>query len=340
MNHSLKFGNKYIGTSHPVFVIAEIGINHEGCVDTCARMIELAKSSGADAVKLQTCPASENYVKGTESYSLFSKSELSLDETAQMFQYAKDIGIEIFTTSPDPFTLECIDKLNPAAHKISSGMMTNSVILRKTMEKGRTVLISTGLAEEKDIDDVFQTIGNYGDKKKVGLFQCTSLYPCPDEHLNLAAINYLKEKYDVPVGFSDHSVGDDTASYAVMAGASFVEKHFTLDKARESYDHRLSLEPKEMRQMIGKIRRAENMLGQGDKNLSNALEINTKKFLRCLSAKKDIKVGDKFNEDNIAIKRPLPDKRGLDPKFYYKIIGKKANKDLNFDDPICAEDFE
>lgn len=340
MIKKLKFGDKYIGVGHPVLVIAEIGINHEGSAAICAKMIEAAKNSGADAVKLQTCSAAENYVKGTESYELFSKSELTQEETAQMFQYARDIEIEIFTTSPDPHDLEWVDRLNPAAHKISSGMMTNSVILKETLKKGRTVLISTGLAEEQDIDTVFETVNSYGNRDGVGLFQCTSLYPCPDEHLNLATINHLKKKYEVAVGFSDHSDGIETASYAVAAGARFIEKHFTLDKTRDSYDHRLSLEPQDMKEMVEKVRWAERMMGQSQKFIPEDLKLNRKKFLRCLIAKTDIKNGEVFNEDNIALKRPLPDKRGLDPKFYYDIMGKKANRDIDEDTPILTEYIE
>lgn len=340
MINSLSFGTKIIGSGYPTLVIAEIGINHEGSASVCKKMIDAAKNAGADAVKLQTCPASENYVKGTESYNLFSKSELSQEETAQIFNYAKNIGIEIFTTSPDPQTLEWIDRLNPAAHKISSGMMTNSVILRKTLEKGKTVLISTGLAAESDINEVFNIVDSCGDKNKVGLFQCTSLYPCPDEHLNLASIKYLQNTYNVPVGFSDHSADIDTASYAVAAGACFIEKHFTLDKTRESYDHRLSLEPDEFSKMILLIRRAENMMGQAQKSIPDALKPNTKKFLRCLIAKKNINNGEIFNENNVALKRPLPDKRGLDPKFYDEIMGKKATRNISIDSPIYLKDIE
>lgn len=335
-----EFGSKKIGEGQPTYIISEIGVNHEGNVDVCAKMIEASAYAGVDAIKLQTCDAEENYVPGTESYELFSQCELSREETDKMFKYARQLGLDPFTTSPDPRTLEWVDKLNPAGHKISSGMMTNPVIIRKTCETNRPILMSTGLATQDQIDESVSWIRKYGNVEKVGLFQCTSIYPAPVETLNLAAIRGMEERYGMSVGFSDHTAGVEIAAISVFSGAKMIEKHFTLDKKKLGYDHHISLEPSEMKEMVKKIRAAEVILGKPHKNVEGALEGNAQKFLRTVVARKDIRKGSVFSEDNISLKRPLSNKRGLEPKYYYDILGRVAHTDLIKNTPILLEHIE
>ncbi len=332
-----KFGSKIIGMGQPTYIIAEIGVNHEGCVEDCAKMIAAAAQAGVDAIKLQTCAVEENYVPGTESYDLFSKCELTQEETAQMFDYAWKFKVDPFTTSPDPRTLEWVDKLAPAGHKISSGMLTNPVIIRKSCETKRPILMSTGLASQEQVDESIAWVKEYGDLENTGLFQCTSIYPAPRETLNLAAIRGMEQRYSVNVGFSDHTDGVDVAALAVYAGANIIEKHFTLDKTRQSYDHHLSLEPKDMGLMVQGIREAEVIMGVAQKQVEGVLAGNAQKFLRCIVARRDIKEGDVLTEENIALKRPLPDNRGLDPKYYYDILGGIAKRALEKNDVIRKE---
>ncbi len=336
----LKFGSKIIGEGSPTYIIAEIGVNHEGCVETCAKMIEESARAGVDAIKLQTVCAEENYVPGTESYELFSKCALTQEETARMFDYARELGVDPFTTSPDPKTLDWVDRLNPAGHKISSGMMTNKVIIRKTCQTGKPVLMSTGMASQEQIDDSVGWVKEYGDLEILGMFQCTSIYPAPLDGIHLAAIRAMEGRYGVHVGFSDHTDGVEAASLSVYAGARMIEKHFTLDKMRGSYDHRLSLEPKEMTEMVVCVRRAEAVMGRAQKKVEGVLAGNAQKFLRTIVAREDIKEGDVFTEDNITLKRPLPDQRGLEPKFYDIILGKVAQCSFLKNAPIKVSDVE
>lgn len=339
MVNPLKFGTHLIGDGHPVYIIAEIGVNHEGSVETCAKMIEMAAAAGAHAIKLQTCSADENYVPGTESHALFSACELSQDETAQMFIYARSLNLDPFTTCPDPVSLAWVDRLNPAGHKISSGMMTNPVIIRKTCETGRPVLMSTGLATQEQIDQSVKWVTQYGSLEQFALFQCTSLYPAPNDQLHLHAIRSMSERYGVNVGFSDHTDGTEAAAFAVCAGAKMIEKHFTLDKRRAGYDHRLSLTPAEFREMVKSIHNAESMLGQTTKTVVGELAINAQKYLRTIVARRNISKGEIFTEENIALKRPLPDKRGLDPKHFYEVLGRQANKAIDIHAPIQITDI-
>ena len=334
-----QFGTKKIGPGNPAYIIAEIGVNHEGNVEDCARMIKAAADAGADAIKLQTCDPEENYVPGTESYELFKTCELSKSETAQMFQYARDLKIDPFTTSPDPITLEWVNKLNPAGHKISSGMMTNPVIIKKTAQTGKPVLMSTGMANEEQIDEAVSWVKDYGDMEQLGLFQCTSIYPAPYETLNLSTIRAMQERYNVPVGFSDHTEGTDIAAAAVFAGAHIIEKHFTLDKTRPSFDHKLSLEPTEMALLVKKVREAEIILGQATKSVEGNLANNAVKYLRTLVARRDIQADEILDENNVALKRALPDKRGMEAKQYDFVLGQRTRKALTKNEPITEQDI-
>jgi sialic acid synthase SpsE len=337
MTKPFAFGSNLIGPGQPVYVIAEIGVNHEGNIDQCARMIEAAAKAGANAIKLQTCPPDENYVRGTESHKLFSTCELTRNETAQMFTLAKQSGIDAFTTSPDLKTLEWVDRLDPAGHKISSGMMTNPVIIKKSCATGRPVLMSTGLADEAQIEEAVNWVKECSSLDRFALLQCTSLYPAPPESIHLATIRALEYKHHVPVGFSDHTLGEAAAPLAVAAGACIIEKHFTFDKTRPDFDHRLSLEPQEFARMVTAIRKTEIYVGSNIKTLTPELQDNAKKLLRCLVARKPIQRGEIFTPENVALKRPLPDKRGLEPVFFEHLLGQKAETDLAIDDPIQHE---
>ena len=162
---------------HKTYVIAEIGVNHEGSVDSCAEMIRASASAGADAVKLQTVDASRCYAPETESYKVFSEAALTEAETANMFQLARNCGVDVFTTSGDLQTLEWVDRLNPAAHKISSGLLSCTPIVKEACKFGRPVLMSTGMSSTATIDLSVEIVRQSG--CQTALFQCTSLYPCP-----------------------------------------------------------------------------------------------------------------------------------------------------------------
>jgi sialic acid synthase SpsE len=335
----IPFGHLTIGADQPVVIIAEIGINHEGNVNVCRQMVEAAAASGADAVKLQTIDADENYVVGTESHDLFKYSALTPEETFEIFELANSLGVEALTTVGDAATLKWVEDLNPAAHKISSGLLTHIPVIAKTAKTGRTMLMSTGMATDNEITEAVDTARSNG-AASLGIFQCTSNYPAPDNSLNLRVMGYLRQRHGCPTGFSDHTSGTDAAALAAAAGAMFIEKHFTLDRTRADYDHRLSLEPDGFAEMVGKVRQASEMLGASEKSLSLEETANRLKYQRCLVARTGIKCGEVLTEANVAVKRPLPEKRGLPPREFISVLGKTTNVDLKADDPITIQAIE
>jgi sialic acid synthase SpsE len=330
---SIPFGGRRIGPGLPVIIIAEIGVNHEGDVDACARMIEESAKAGADSIKLQTIDAKENYVRGTASYELFSRAALTPEETARMFDLSRNLSMEPFTTAADFATIDWVDKLDPPAHKISSGMMTNTPVVSYLAATGRSILISTGMAEVSEIDETVDCARTSG-AKDIALFQCTSEYPAPVETLNLAAIGWIRERYCVPAGFSDHSLGTEAAVLSVAAGATMIEKHFTLDTTRLSFDHGISLDPAGFAELVQQVRRAEIMLGTVDKQLSSTERETRALMHRILVARKPIAAGDTFDSDNVGFKRPLPGILGLPPRDYENVLGHSAQYDLAVDDAI------
>jgi len=323
--------------SNKVYVIAEIGINHEGDVSKCQEMIDAACQAGADAVKLQTIDADANYVNGTESYAVFKDSELTQDETNDMFQYAKKLGVDIFTTCGDLPTAQWVDELNPVAWKISSGLLTHIPMIRALADFGRPMLISTGMAKISEIDQAIEVVKESGNNK-ISLFQCTSLYPAPPETLNLAVIKFLKDRYGYDVGFSDHSIGDDAAFLAVATGATMIEKHFTFDTKRLGFDHGVSLEHDGFRQLVKRIRLAELIMGTKDKVVGDLININRSKYLRTIVALKKITKGNVFDYENLGVKRALQGQLGYAPKYIEKLIGRTAARSISKGEPVMAED--
>jgi len=322
-----------------VYIIAEIGINHEGDVEKCRRMIDLAAESGADAVKLQTIDADLNYVQGTQSYKVFKKAELTRNETTAMFQYAQDIGVDIFTTCGDFPTAKWVNELNPVAWKVSSGLLTHTPMVKFLASFNRPMLISTGMAT---IDEVDRAIGiiEETENNDITIFQCTSQYPTPLENVNLLNISFLRDRYGYDVGFSDHTIGSDAAFLAVGVGITMIEKHFTFDVSRHSFDHAISLEANEFSNMILQIRNAETLLGSYEKKVSGVMHKSRNSILRTIVALHIIKKGEVFTSYNLGVKRPLPGKRGADPMYLDDIIGKVAKHDFNVDEPVNIENIE
>ena len=325
--------------SDKVYVIAEIGINHEGSVEQCVRMIKAVAEIGVDAVKLQTIDADSNYVFGSESYRIFKDSELTREETANMFSLARDNGLDIFTTAGDIDTVEWVEKLKPSCWKISSGLLTHIPMVHHLASLGRPLLISTGMANVDDIDLAIETSQSAGNND-ISLFQCTSLYPAPLDSLNLSTIGWLKERYGYDVGFSDHSLGSDAAFLSVGAGATLIEKHFSLDPSQPGFDHKISLNIAGFKEMVERVRVAEKMMGTMQKEVSEAVNNTRMKYLRSVVATRSIMAGQKLSGENIGIKRTLPGNLGLAPKYFESIIGSIAKIDIEVDQSIRQTDFK
>lgn len=321
------------------FIVAEIGINHEGNINKCLKLIKKAKFAGADAVKLQTINPINNYVSKSKSFKIFSKAILSVNETKRAFSYAKRNKIKIFTTCGDIDTAKWVEKLNPVAWKISSGLIHHIPLISYLAKFKRTMILSTGIAKLEDIRSAIKAIRAKGNKKIIVL-QCTSNYPVEYKNINLSKIRSYKKEFKCDVGFSDHSIGYEAAFLSVAAGGTFIEKHFTLNNKRKGFDHKISLEPIQFKEMVYKIRLAEKIMGSKNLKLEKNVAKVRNALRRIIVAKKNIKKGVELSEKNLAIKRGLNTKNSLAPIMIYKIIGKKLLKSIKKDSSITYNHFK
>ena len=337
---AVQFGRVRIGPGQPVAVIAEIGVNHEGDADLCGTMIEAAARADADLVKLQIMDADANYAPGTASHELFSRAWLAPEKVAGLFRYAREIGVEVFATTGDAATLAWVDGLGPAGHKISSGLLTHLPFIGRVARTGRPLMISTGMAEDQEIDaaiDVAQASGARG----IVLLHCTSIYPAPLETLHLAAIGRLAARYAVPTGFSDHSIGTEAATLATAAGATIIEKHFTLDADRTGFDHAISLEPDNFAKMVTSVRRATTARGSAIKTLSAAERVVAYASHRFLAAARDLAPDDRIAEEDIAFLRlPSDAPRGFLPSDFDRVLGRRVLRKISQRSAILSEDID
>lgn len=335
----IPFGKKKIGPGYPVVVIAEIGINHEGDPDACMRLIEAAAEAGVDAVKLQTIKAAENYAPGTESFELFSRSELPEKDTARAFELARELGIECFSTCGDSRSLCFVETLSPAAWKISSGLLTHLPLIREAAATGRTILLSTGMTGMGEIRQAVSAAKEAG-ASHLGIFQCTSLYPAPPEAMHLRVIGSLAEEFNVPTGLSDHSRGTLASALGVACGARMIEKHISLDPSRPGFDHPVSLDPKGFRDLVDAVRTAEAMLGDAEKTVLESVGLSAPRYLRCLAARRRIPAGKCLEPEDIAVLRVGNGQNGLPPDAIHRALGKRVVVDIAPYDPLGADDVE
>lgn len=323
----IKIGKKIIGDDMPPYIVAEIGINHEGNFNKCKELLVSAKKAGSDAVKLQTLNPEENYIPNSKSYKLFEISQLSNLEIKKVFAFAKKINLDIFSTSGDKETVDYIDKLNPCAHKISSGLLTHLPLIKYTAKKGKPLIISTGMGSKKEIMKAVKTAIETGNKKIV-LLHCVSMYPTNHKNLNLKTIIWLKKNFKHLIGYSDHSTSIEIPSFASVLGACMVEKHFTLDINKKGFDHKISFNEKKFKQMTELIRLSFLTLGTEEKKLTLSEQKNKIKYRRYIVANENIKKGSILRKSNISIKRVLNGINGLEPAMIDKLYGRKSLKNI------------
>ena len=261
-SQKFKISNITISNNHKALTIAEIGINHEGSKDRCIKLIEKASTSGADLIKLQIIDPDSSYEKKTLSYKLFKKSNLTKEEIFNIYKFAQEKGIKIFSTL-DKKNFQILKKIKQPCYKISSSLFYDFYLIKDILKKNKPVFISTGVSDVDDIETLLKILKKEKNKKIV-ILHARSLYPTNISKLNLSRISYIKSKFGVIPGFSDHSLGDDAVLASLHYGAKVIEKHFTLDNKRPNYDHHISLNPKEFKNMVGEIRKNEEMIGNFD----------------------------------------------------------------------------
>lgn len=326
-----------------VFVIAEAGVNHNGKLDLAFQLVDIAKESGADAIKFQTFKSSklasknatkaayqkETTDKDESQIDMLKKLELTYDEFKQVFDYCNKKEIEFISS---PFDLESADFLNELGvntYKVGSGDLTNYTLLRKVAMTGKKLILSTGMSNMEEVEKSVKYVIKNGCKQLVVL-HCISCYPTKNEDLNLLAIRTMKEKLslikpDIEIGFSDHTQGLDASVYSVCVGANYVEKHFTIDKDMEGPDHRASLNPEELNLFLKKIREIEVILGHGDKKFRDSESENRVIVRRSLAYNESLPKGTILDYHHLITLRP---NKNICGSKLEEFIGKELKTDV------------
>lgn len=329
-----------------VFIIAEVGVNHNGSLEIAKKLIDVASFAGADAVKFQTFKADKLVSKKAQKASYQKKTtdasesqyemikKLELDEAAhyELLAYCALKNILFLSTPFDHSSINLLNQLEINIFKIPSGELTNLPYLRHIGSLGKEVILSTGMANLDEIKDALNVLVNAGTPKKcITVLHATTEYPCPIEDVNLRAMQTIADAFSVRVGYSDHTKGIEVPIAAVALGAVVIEKHFTLDRSMDGPDHKASLEPDELIAMVKAIRNIEQALGDGIKQPSKSEAKNMPIARKSIVASTKIQVGEVLSSDNIAVKRPG---NGISPMQWDEVIGTIASKNYDEDELI------
>ncbi|VVH61812.1 N-acetylneuraminate synthase (EC [uncultured Gammaproteobacteria bacterium] len=342
-NEIIKINNKIISNSNCPYIIAELSANHNGSIERAFESVLAAKEAGADAVKIQTYTADTITIKsdreefqikgglwdGYDLYSLYQEAETPYEWHKPLFDYAKKVGITIFSSPFDFTAVDLLEELNTPAYKIASPEIIDLPLIKRVAQTKKPMIISTGMANLEEISEAVEVVKENGCQDLI-LLHCISGYPTPPEQSNLRIIADLAEKFNVLTGLSDHTMGTTVATTSVALGACVIEKHFTLSRADKGPDSEFSLEPHELRQLCQDTEIAWESLGVVDYKLKNS-EKSGHKSRRSLYVVQDIKKGEKITKDNIKSIRPG---LGLRPKYYEQILGEAAKFDIASGTPL------
>lgn len=339
-----------------VFIVAEIGCNHNGSKELAKKMILEVKACGVDAVKFQTfkakdliscyAPKAEYQKKNTgivdTQLEMTEKLELSYEDFLELKTYAESLGLVVFSTPFDMGSIDFLDSIGQKLWKIPSGEVTNLPYLQRIgsiNREGKKIIVSSGMATVEEIRVCIDILVKAGTlQKDIVLLHCNTEYPTPDEDVNILAIQDLKERFPgVSVGFSDHSLGYIAAIGATILGISMIEKHVTLDKNFTGPDHKASATPDELRKLVENVRRIEVMAGSRKKIVTESERKNKIVARKSIIARRDIKAGEMFTVENITCKRPG---NGISPMKWYEVLGKIAERDFGADELITITGFD
>lgn len=327
-----------------IFIIAEAGVNHNGDIEIAKRLVESAAKAGADAVKFQTFQAeqlvcriakkAEYQLRNTQSdesqFDMLKKLELTEEMHRQLIDECQRREIQFLSTPFDLGSISLLEKMGIQTYKIPSGEITNYPYLCKIGSMRKKVILSTGMCELEEVRQAVRVLKEHG-TRDITLLHCNTEYPTPMRDVNLKAMCALREEFGLPVGYSDHTVGIEVPIAAAALGASVIEKHFTLDRGMDGPDHKASLEPGELQDMVRAVRNIEAAVGDGVKKPS-ASEIKNRDVARkSIVAKTTIRKGDFFTEENLTAKRPGS---GISPMRWNDVVGLRADRDYMPDDRI------
>ena len=327
-------------------IIAEAGVNHNGSIDYAKKLIDIAFEGKADYVKFQTFKAEKvvtrnankaEYQKGLTGtnetqFEMIKKLELDRKAHEDLIDYCKQIDIQLLSTAFDHDSIDLLDELNIPLFKIPSGEINNLPYLRHIGRMGKPIIMSTGMSTLDEVHNALNILIESGaEKEQITILHCNSEYPTPMKDVNLKAMITIRDELGVNIGYSDHTLGIEVPIAAVAMGATVIEKHVTLDRTMSGPDHAASLEPEELKAMVSAIRNIEKAMGGGIKIPSQSETNNIAVVRRSIIAKKDIKKGEKFSEENLTVKRPGS---GISPMEWDNVIGQVSNHDYDIDDLI------
>jgi N-acetylneuraminate synthase len=335
---AVRIGDRLIGLGYPCFIIAEVGVNHNGRLDMARQLVDVAIQVGADAVKFQTfksekvispqAPKADYQLqttgKGESQLEMVKRLELPFEAFRELYAYCQERGILFMSTPFDEESADFLADLGVAVFKVPSGEITNLPFLAHVARKGRPMIVSTGMSYLGEVENAVHTIEENGNHDLI-LLHCTSNYPADPADVNLRAMCTMATAFGTLTGYSDHTPGIEVPLAAVALGACVVEKHFTLDRTLSGPDHRASIEPDQLRDLVHGIRIVEAALGDGRK-VPAASESNTAAVARkSLTSARDIPAGTQLTEDMIAIMRPGT---GLPPSMISYVIGRQARVNI------------
>lgn len=336
---SINFLGHEVGKGHPSFIIGEIGLNHNGDIEIAKKLIAVAKEAGCTAVKFQKRDVANLATKNVldakdERFPSFGSTyreirnhiELNRNQFTELMAYAKSLDIPFFCTPFDITSVEFLESLGMEAYKIASHSVSNVPFLEYVAGLGKPTAMSTGMASLEEIDQAVNIF--LSRKTPLALLHCVSAYPTPPEACNLSLINFYEERYQIPVGYSGHEIGWIPTLAAIVKGACMIERHITLDIKMVGFDHKLSLPPDHLKQMIQDIRLVEKTIGTGKKQISETEWITRKKYHVSWVSKIDIPAGKIITEDMLTLKNPGT---GIPAYQKHLIVGKKTKTTIPYD---------
>ncbi len=321
----MRIGTHQIGLGKPVFIIAEAGINHNGNILIAKKMIKKASECGVDAIKFQTIFPEELFSKSLNSnlYDFAKTLSFSKKQHLELKKYAKKNTIEFFSTPLGKKSTDLLDEIGVKIMKIASGELTNHELIKIIAKKRKPIFLSTGMATISEIRDAVKIIKKF--RCPLAILHCNSSYPTPVEDANLSTIHYFQNLFKVPIGYSDHTLGNDACLIAVSLGACIIEKHFTLDKEMEGPDQKLSADFEEFSELVNRIRYFEKSIGSPRKGPTKSEILPRKLMRKSIGAELDIPAGTKLTKQMLCLIRPGT---GISPTEMNHIVGKKIQKNI------------
>lgn len=344
----ITIGKKTVGNGNPCFIIADAGSNHNGSIRIAKRLIDVASTAGADAVKFQLFRADKLYVKNSgyanylkikkPIYKIIKETEMPYEWLPVLRDYCKKRDIIFLVSVFDEESSDVVEKFVPA-YKIGSCELTHIPLIEHVAKKKKPIILSTAMGSNSEISEAVSAIHRNGNNEIV-LMHCVASYPAPMNVTNLNLINKLKKRFDVPVGMSDHSEDPIIIPVAaVSAGANMIEKHLTLNKKMKGPDHRFAIEPNELEKMVRAVRATESAFRNSGQELKE-VESELRHFARRgVFSTKNIVKGELFTKENIAVLRSGSKVKGVEPKEFLKILGKKAKLDIKAGEAIKKGDY-